>query len=100
MPVAKLIIAAFHDANARYPGLGVKWTRISHHIGARLPASLLSASIQREGQLDLIIRCMEDELAPEVRGEAEGDFFGFHYMNMLAGYWDRRHLRSLQAFAR
>jgi hypothetical protein len=30
---------------------------------------------------------MEDELTPQIRDRAEGDLFGFHYMNMLAVYW-------------
>jgi hypothetical protein len=87
MTVSKLLQEAFREANAKYPHIAAKWVRASFRVGGRLPNSLLSVSLQREGQFDVLLRCLEDELAPQIRGGAEADIYGGHYMNMLAAYW-------------
>jgi len=49
---------------------------LSYHFSRALPDSLLSASIQKAGRLDFVLRCMEDERllyakAPECEGLME-----------------------------
>jgi hypothetical protein len=80
--VGKLVAGVFATARGRYPELTDTWVRISHRLGSRLPASRLSVSIQREGEVDLVLRCIEDEMA---RGES--NIFVGHYLGVLSAYW-------------
>lgn len=45
------------------------------------------STIQRDGNLDLLIRCMEDERVELQVQNREGPMFAFHWMNMLSEYW-------------
>ncbi len=83
----KLLDAAFQEARTKYAELDKKWIRISICIGSKLPASLLAPTIQRDGELDLLIRCLEDELADlNAEGRAQ-DVFALRRVNMLSEYW-------------
>jgi hypothetical protein len=73
MTVSDLITASFRQASERYPALHEAWIRISYRLGGLLPKSLLLNSVQRYGELDLVLRCMEDELAPRI-GRTEVEF--------------------------
>jgi hypothetical protein len=63
MNTSQLLVAAFATARQRQNDLPKKWIQISVRLGGLLPASLLMAGIQREGELDALIRCLEDEMA-------------------------------------
>jgi hypothetical protein len=71
-------------AQAKYSQLHEQWNGISIRIGRRLPNSRLFISIQRDGEVDLLLRCIEDEQA---RADREPGMFNFHYQNMLSEYW-------------
>ena len=44
--------------------------------------------IQRLGDLDLLLRCMEDELVAKAAGEIPaGDMFAYHYQKMFSELW-------------
>jgi hypothetical protein len=83
--VGKLLGAPFLAARQRHHELHGTWIRISHRVGSRLPASALVVSIQREGEADLVLRCMEEEYA--VSNSNEADLFALHYLNLLSVYW-------------
>jgi hypothetical protein len=83
MTVSDLITASFREASERYPILHEAWIRISHRVGGLLPNSLLSHSLQRYGELDLALRCMEDELAPQV-GKSQVEF---RYQILFSEIW-------------
>lgn len=85
--VGRFLEAAFQEARAKYAELHGQWVRISIRVGSMLPASLLMATIQRDGELDLLIRCMEDEFAELSPENREKDLFAFHRVNMLSEYW-------------
>src|SRR5262245_27949068 len=85
--IGKLLEAAFHEARAKYGELNRQWVRISIRVGSKLPDSLLMATIQRDGELDLLIRGMEDEFAELTTENREKDLFAFHRVNMLSEYW-------------
>ena len=87
MDVTKLISTAFHVARSKYGTLNRSWVAVSHRIGGRLPHSLLSMSVQRDGELDLVLRCMEDEHASLAQNGNNDDLFGFHYQKMLSDLW-------------
>jgi hypothetical protein len=82
-PVSDLIIASFRQALERYSNLHSVWIRISFRIGGLLPKSALSHSVQRYGELDLVLRCMEDELAPRIGREE----VNFQYQQLLSEMW-------------
>jgi hypothetical protein len=82
MRIASQITNAFQTAVDRLPELAQRWIQASVQLGEKLPPSGLMMSVQREGSLDLVLRCMEDELAT-----APGLDFSWHYQKMLSEYW-------------
>ena len=81
MQIATQITNTFETAKDRLPELAQRWIHAAVQLGAKLPASGLMMSIQREGSFDLVLRCMEDEHA------TAPDFFAFRYQRMLSEYW-------------
>jgi hypothetical protein len=87
MNVGETLASAFHYARSKTSEINKQWTKISFSVGSRLPNSLLSASIQREGEVDVLIRCMEDESAERLAGNKDDSSFVLHYQNILSIYW-------------
>jgi hypothetical protein len=83
--VTQLITSAFMLARFRYPELDKTWISISIRAGGLLPNSLLMASVQRTAELDMVLRCMEDDFSPEGAGGV--DLFSFNYQKMLSELW-------------
>jgi hypothetical protein len=88
MDVTTLIYNAFVRASQRQQKLHERWVRISFRLGSLLPQSLMSLSIQRDGELDLVLRCMEDDYsqAAELEKSSSGVFL-LHYQKMLSELW-------------
>ncbi|MCJ8142742.1 hypothetical protein MKI84_07405 [Ancylobacter sp. A5.8] len=84
MKVAQYINAAFGLAAQRHASIFDRWIALSL-IGAGLPRSLLMPNIQRIGRLDILLRCLEEELIA-VGGEARGDL-GFDHLLHLSELW-------------
>jgi len=85
--VTQLITVAFKLAASRHPELYRTWVTISHRAGSLLPDSMLAATIQRTGEIDMVLRCMEDEFSPAPEGAGEADIFSFNYQKMLSELW-------------
>ena len=85
--VTQLITAAFMLARFRYPELHKTWNSISARVGGLLPNSLLLSLVHRTGDLDMILRAMEDDFSPAREGAGEVDLFSFHYQKMLSELW-------------
>lgn len=94
--VKQLISAAFRLAFTQHQKTRQAWIDISCRIGGgSLPESELSVSIQRLGDLDILLRCMEEETKVDNsrRHELTGDAdFSFHsqvmdYQVMLSEVW-------------
>jgi len=51
----------FHAARVQRGDLANTWVRMSCKVGGRLTNSLLANAIQRDGNVDLVLRCAEDE---------------------------------------
>jgi hypothetical protein len=47
----------------------------------------LSANIQREGEIDLLIRCMENESAERLARSKDDFSLSFHYQNIISISW-------------
>jgi hypothetical protein len=87
MAIADLIAQAFAQSRVRYPALVKSWIAISAHVGSRLPDSLLMVSLQREGNLDLLLRALEDEVLSSLKASKQDDSMADHYLNMFSTYW-------------
>lgn len=84
MIVSNFVASAFAQARARQDELVQRWISISHKVGSLLPRSLLAMSVQRVGEMDVLLRAIEDEFR-----SAGPDEFGFnaHYQIMMGDLW-------------
>ena len=87
MKISEQLKTMFNEAQALNAELNAAWIKISLRIGGRLPHSLLSVSIQRDGAVDLLLRAIEDEQARQIAKTGSHDGFGFHYQKMMSDYW-------------
>ena len=71
MAIKQLIGSAFALANSLHPDVRQAWVKASLRVGALLPDSLLDVSVQRFGELDILLRALEDESTRP--GEADGE---------------------------
>lgn len=85
MKIRELVQAGFQLACLKYPDLHGAWVTTSYRIGGQLPASLLVSSVQRAGELDVLLRTMEDELSADK--DKAGSDFSFHYQALLSELW-------------
>lgn len=85
MSVSKLVAGAFGLARQKHQELRSIWIRVSFKIGERFPDSSLSMSVQRDGDLDLVLWCMEDDGTTSAAA-ADGDL-SLHYQKMLSELW-------------
>jgi hypothetical protein len=83
--VSQLIAAAFALAKQRMSPQYQQWIDASYAIGGLLPNSMLVSSVQKEGEIDLVLRCMEAEAAQKI-GEPD-PLFAFHYQSLLSATW-------------
>ncbi|MGC1369038.1 MAG: hypothetical protein WA831_04250 [Methylovirgula sp.] len=82
--VTTILDEAFNSARAKKSEIYKRWISVFFVMGAQLPESLLPVNVQRDGELDLLLRCMEDEfLMPETAQSP----FKAHYNLMLASVW-------------
>ena len=84
--IGELIVGAFRLAQSSNKETHERWIRVSFRIGSRLPQSLLSVSIQRLGEIDLLCRALEQELLERPGREGELDF-RYNYLWILSEWW-------------
>jgi hypothetical protein len=99
-PISSLVAATFASAIRKHSDLPAVWVRISFRLGGLLPKSMLPASIQQDGNLDVLLRSLEDEYATVAPSALTGEagLFVFNYQVMLSEIWVGRfyeHLRLL-----
>lgn len=92
MSVQELVVSAFRTAAIKYPQVHKSWINASFRIGALLPKSRLSVSIQQSGDIDMVLRCLEDEAAAilpkKVAAEAlTVEDIAVSYQLNLSGLW-------------
>ena len=87
MSVSKLIAAAFDLARAAQPDLHRAWIQVSVRLGGALPHSRMMSAVQQDGDLDLVLRCMEDERANSGQAAGQGGPFEAHHQVMLSEAW-------------
>ena len=78
----------FHGARAQHQQLNQTWITISFKVGGRLPDSLLSVAIQRDGEVDLVLRSIEDEMARrDLEAHQRDALFCGNYFGLMSNYW-------------
>jgi hypothetical protein len=78
----------FVYARARHRDLHSSWIKASFALGGRLPQSLLTVSIQREGEIDMVLRCIEDEFQSGQTTNLEDPILSpLNYQIMMSNYW-------------
>jgi hypothetical protein len=85
--VTQLITAAFMLSRSRYPELHKIWINVAFRVGGLLPNSLLLPSVQRTGDLDMMLRAMEDDYSAQPEGAGDEDLFSAHYQLMFSELW-------------
>jgi hypothetical protein len=95
------VASAFQVARARYSAKHASWTNLSARLAGRFSLPIAIISLQRLGDLDLLLRCMEDEFQ-ENRTTQAADKLGqdhtFHYQLMLSESWVVSCYEILRAF--
>lgn len=79
-----LISTGFLDARKKYPDLYKIWINGSHRLGRKLPNSLLLYSVQKSGELDLLLRNIEDDVQ---LGLSINYLLSNHYLSFLSELW-------------
>jgi hypothetical protein len=84
--VGQLLVAVFGISRTKNSELNQRWITMSLRVGSQLPQSLLSSSIQRLGEVDLVCRTLENELVTQPTKEGDIDFRP-NYLSVLSEWW-------------
>jgi hypothetical protein len=100
-PVSPLINLAYNVARAKYRAEHTAWTNLSGILSGRFNLPVAAMNIQRQGDLDLLLRCMEDEFEANKAAEiadTSGSDMTFHYQLSLSETWVVGCYEILRAF--
>lgn len=97
--VSAHITSAFLIARTKYRDLHTAWIDLSMRLAGKFSLPIATINLQRQGDADLLIRCMEDEFDPErVRDSSNIIEFSPHYQIMLSEAWIIGCYEILRAF--
>ena len=87
--VSKAISIAFQIALRKRRDHFEQWISISHRIGSKIPRSNLATRIQYTGNLDIIIREMENDLSNSISKQNPSltEMFAFNSQTLLSELW-------------
>jgi hypothetical protein len=94
--VTPLLNALFSTARTKYGTENEAWVRLSYVLSGRFKLVTAIASIQREGDIDILLRCLEDEHVSRQNGPALD--MSFHYQMMFSESWILGCYEILRAF--
>jgi hypothetical protein len=95
-PVSPLLNELFNVARAKYRAENEAWVQLSFRLSGRFNLVTAAPTIQREGDLDLLLRCLEDEFS--TNNDTSGVDFSFHYNVMFSETWIVGWYEILRAF--
>lgn len=95
-PVSPLLNSLFNIARTKCSAEHAAWVDLSFRLSGRFGLVTALSSIQREGDLDLVLRCLEDELDPN--DEKSVTAYSFHYQMMFSEAWVVGCYEILRAF--
>jgi hypothetical protein len=93
--ITPYVEAAFKAARSNFPTQHRDWVNLSAGLAGRAGIAPLFVSIQRLGDLDLLLRAMEAEAAQN--GAPQGPSMAFHYQMMLSETWVMASYEALRA---
>jgi hypothetical protein len=98
--LSPLLNGIFAVAKAKYHDRHVAWTNFSSLLAGRFSLPIAMISLQRQGDLDLLLCCIEDEFEANEAAAADsvGVNFAFHYQIMLSESWIVSCYEILRAF--
>jgi hypothetical protein len=96
-PLSPLLISLFDIARAKYRVEYEAWVQLSHRLAGRFNLVTAAPSIQREGDLDMLLRSLEDEFSSNQEAQS-GLGFIFHYQIMFSEMWIVGCYEILRAF--
>lgn len=96
--VSPILSSAFAVAKIKYHDHHVAWTKLSALLAGRFALAIAAISLQRQGDLDLLLRCLEDEFESGKATNSTGVDFTFHYQIMLSESWIVGCYEILRAF--
>jgi hypothetical protein len=100
-PISPLINVAFTVARAKYRAEHTAWTNLSGVLSGRFNLPVAMMNMQRQGDLDLLLRGMEDEFEANKAAEmadTTGSDRTFHYQLTLSEIWIVGCYEILRAF--
>lgn len=95
-PISPLLNELFNIARARYRMEIQAWVGLSYRLSGRLNLVTAVVNIQRQGDLDILLRCLEDEF--DTNKDASGMEFAFHYQMLFSETWIVGCYEILRAF--
>lgn len=94
--VSLLLSSSFTIARAKYNDEYKAWIDLSFRLSGRFNLVPAIVSLQREGDLDLVLRCLEDEQSTNKGAPEVG--FAAHYQMMFSEAWIMGCYEILRAF--
>lgn len=85
--VTKLVTAAFAQASLGQRQIHERWIRVSTQLGNMLPQSSLLVSVQSLGNLDTVIRMMEDETSQLKEPDPFAEAIAWNHKRLLSEMW-------------
>lgn len=95
-PLSPLFNSLFNVARAKYGAENKAWVQLSYCLAGRFNLPTAISSIQGQGDLDILLRCLEDEF--NTSKDASGLDFTFHYQIMFSETWVVGCYEILRAF--
>jgi hypothetical protein len=95
-PISPLLTSLFNIVREKYNAEHRTWEQLSHLLAGRFKLFTAAPNIQREGDVDLLLRCLEDEFNTN-KYASEVDF-SFHYQMMFSETWIVGVYEILRAF--
>jgi len=97
-PVSPLLTTIFNIARMKYRTEHQAWIRLSFALSGRFNLLTASINIQRQGDLDLLLRCLEDEYDAQKAATETPENNVYHYQLMLSETWVLGCYEILRAF--
>src|SRR5664279_2102507 len=97
-PVSPLLVNAFNIARAKYRNEHEVWIKLSYTLSGRFNLAVAIMSVQRQADLDLLLRCIEDEFDPKKAAAETPETGVYHYQLMLSEAWVVGCYEILRAF--
>ena len=97
-PVSPLVTGVFNIARTKYHAEHGAWIKLSFVLSGRFNLPVASVSIQRQGDLDMLLRCLEDEFDAKKAAVESPENSVVHSQLMLSEAWVVGCYEILRAF--